>query len=95
MISVVKLRGNRKLYAFISPPEENAPNRPKFKGDAFKLDDLSTQRPSNARTEFEVEKKKGEIHKIVMEMWKPMAMPGKNKPERIPMENYCFGREPR
>ena len=90
LISIVKVRGNRKLYNFIAPPEENPLNRPKFKGEAFKLDDPSTQRPPDARDEFEVEKKKGKIHKIVMAMWKPMAMPGKNKPERIPMEKYPF-----
>ena len=84
------MRGNRKLYDFIAPLEENPPNRPKFKGNAFKLDDPSTQRLPDARTEFEVEKKKGKIHKIVMEMWKPMAMSGKNKPKRIPMEDYPF-----
>jgi len=90
LISVVKVRGNRKLYNFIAPPEENLPNRPKFKGEAFKLDDPETQRPPDASVEFEVEKKKGKIYKIVMEMWNPMAMPGKNKPERIPMEKYPF-----
>ena len=90
LISVVKVRGNRKLYNFIAPPEENPPNRPKFKGEPLKLDDPSTHRPPDARTEFEVEKKKGKIHKIVMEMWTSMVMPGKNKPERIPMENYPF-----
>ena len=90
LISIMKVRGNRKLYNFIAPPEENPTNRPKFKGEPFKLDDPKTQRPPDARTEFQVEKKKGKIHKIVMEMWKPMVMPGKNKPERIPMENYPF-----
>ncbi|MCP4613381.1 MAG: transposase [Planctomycetes bacterium] len=90
LISVVKVRGNRKLYNFMAPPEENPPNRPKFKGEVFKLDDPRTQRPPDVRDEFQVEKKKGKIHKIVMEMWKPMAMPGKNKPERIPMEKYPF-----
>ena len=74
----MKIRENRKLYNFIAPPEENSPNRPKFKGEPFKLDDPSTHRPPDARTEFEVEKKKGKIHKIVMEMWNPMVMPGKN-----------------
>jgi len=90
LLSIVKVRGNRKLYNFIAPPEENSPNRPKFKGEPFKLDDSSTHRPPDARAEFEVEKKKGKIHKIVMEMWNPMVMSGKNKPERIPMENYPF-----
>ena len=56
LISVVKARGNRKLYNFIAPPEENPPNRPKFKGEPFKLDNPSTQGPPDARTEFEVEK---------------------------------------
>lgn len=90
LISVVKVRGNRKLYNFIAPPEENPPNRPKFKGEAFKLDDPRTQRPPDARSEFEVEKKKGKTHKIIIAIWKEMAMPGKNKPERIPMEKYPF-----
>ena len=90
LISVMKVRGNRKLYNFIAPPAKNSSNRPKFKGEPFKLDDSKTQRPPDARTEFQVEKKKGKIHKIVMEMWKSMVMSGKNKPERIPMENYPF-----
>lgn len=90
LISIVKVRGNRKLYNFIAPPEENPPNRPKFKGEPFKLDAPEMQRPPDARAEFEVEKKKGKIHKIVMEMWKAMAMPGKNKPTRTPMEKYPF-----
>ena len=74
----------------MAPPEENPSNRPKFKGEAFKLDDPSTQRLPDARADFEVEKKKGKIYRIVMEMWKEMVMPGKNKPERIPMEKYPF-----
>ena len=65
LVSVVKVRGNRKLYNFIAPPGENPPNRPKFRGEPFKLDDPSTHRPPDARAEFEVEKKKGKVYEIV------------------------------
>ena len=59
-------------------------------GALFKLNDANTWRPPDARDEFEVEKKKGKIYRIVMEEWRQMVMPGKNKPKRIPMKKYPF-----
>jgi hypothetical protein len=90
LVSVMKVRNNRNLFNYIAPSEDKPSNRPKYKGALFKLNNPSTWRPPDARDEFEIEKKKGKIHRVVMEEWRQMVMSGKNKPKRIPMEKYPF-----
>ena len=90
LISVVRARGNRTLYHYLEPPEENPPHRPKYKGKAFKLPDADTHTSPDETVTLEVETKRGQTHTVELEAWSDIVMPGKNKPVRIPMENYPF-----
>jgi len=90
LVSVVRVRGNRTLYHYLEPPEENPPHRPKYKGKVFKLPDADTHTSPDETVTLEVETKRGQTHTVELEAWTDMVMPGKNKPVRIPMENYPF-----
>ena len=88
VVTVAKIRSNRTLYHYLEPPEEKPAHRSKFKGDVFKLPDPDTHTPPDKTLVLEIkEQKEYEVH---IEVWENMAMSGKNKPERIPMEQYPF-----
>jgi len=91
LVTVAKLRSNRTLYHYLPPPEEKPTHRPAFKGKAFKLHDLDTHTQPDETRMLEIKRqKKGREHTALIEVWEDMTMPGKNKPKRIPMENYPF-----
>ncbi len=93
LVTVVKVRGDRTFYHYLAPPAEKPSHRPPFKGAVFKLPDPDTHTPPDGslvleRTENQQRKKKE--HTVQVEVWENMTMPGKNKPARVPMENYPF-----
>ncbi len=100
LVTVAKIRSNRTLYHYVEPSEENPAHRSQFKGDVFRLPDPDTHTPPDKTLVLELkdsEKKKKEhevqievSHKSIGMIWENMVMPGKNKPERIPMEKYPF-----
>lgn len=90
LVSVVRVRGDRTLYRYLERPETCAAHRPKYKGKAFKLSDPETHSPPSECLTLDIQGKRGQSLKVVIEGWSDMVMPGKNKPERIPMENYPF-----
>ncbi|MBW2722231.1 MAG: transposase [Deltaproteobacteria bacterium] len=91
LVTIAKVRSNRTLYHYLAPPDEKPTHRPAFKGKTFKLHDPNTHTPPDKTLVLELKKqKKGREHTALIEVWEDMTMPGKNKPERIPMENYPF-----
>ena len=91
LVTIAKVRSNRTLYHYLAPPEEKPTHRPAFKGKAFKLHDPDTHTQPDETLVLKLEpQKKRREHKVLIEVWEDMTMSGKNKPKRIPMENYPF-----
>jgi len=91
LVTIARLRSNRTLYQFLATPAEKPTHRPAFKGKTFKLHDPTTHTQPDETWVLELKpQKKRRARKVLIEVWEDMTMPGKNKPERIPMENYPF-----
>jgi len=91
LITIAKVRSNRTLYHYLPPPEDKPTHRPAFKGKAFKLHDPATHTQPDETLVLEIKgQKKSREHTALIEVWEDMVMPGKNKPQRIRMEDYPF-----
>lgn len=91
LITIAKIRSTRTLYHYLPPPADQPTHRPAFKGKAFKLHDPATHAPPEGTLVLELKhQKKSREHTVLIEIWEDMVMSGKNKPVRIPMENYPF-----
>jgi hypothetical protein len=91
LITIAKVRRNRNLYHYLPPPEDKPAHRPPFKGEVFKLHDPATHTQPDETLVLELkEQQKGREQIVLIEVWEDMTMPGKNKPTRIPMEDYPF-----
>jgi len=91
LVSITRVRSNRTFYhAYVYPDGERPAHRPKRYGKAFKLPDPSTQGKADIETSLTHTTRRGKTYTYTIQAWKDMLMPGKNKPERIPMWQYPF-----
>lgn len=91
LVSITRVRSNRTFYhSCVYPDGERPAHRPKRYGKAFKLPDTSTQGKADMETSLTHTTRRGKTYTCTIQAWNDMLMPGKNKPERIPMWQYPF-----
>ena len=90
LVSIVRLRSTRTLYRYLETPGETPRHRPKHRGEVFKLTDPKTHGAPDETVTFQIRGRRGQTLQVQVEAWSDLIMPGKNKPERIPMERYPF-----
>ena len=94
LVSIARLRGTRVLYQqFVPDPEaaeRSSAGRPKRYGERFALQEPDTWHPPDEKTTIMEKSRRGKVYQIEIKAWHNMLMPGKNKPERIPMDRYPF-----
>jgi hypothetical protein len=91
LVSILRVRNNRTFYAAYDVPDGKRPaNRPKRYGQAFKLPDPSTQPKADLEITLTTTSRRGKTITHTIQAWNNLLMPGKNKPERIPMWQYPF-----
>jgi hypothetical protein len=94
LVSVARLRGNRVLYQEFMPDpkaaESSSAGRPKRYGERFALQEPETWHQPDEEVTIMEKSRRGKRYQIEIKAWYNMLMPGKNKPQRIPMGRYPF-----
>lgn len=91
LVQVARVRSNRTFYQqFVYPDGQRPSHRPKCYGEAFQLPDSTTWHTPDEETQLCFTSRRGKKYTVVIQGWHHMLMRGKNKPERIPMEQYPF-----
>jgi hypothetical protein len=91
LVTIARVRSNRTLYnQFVYEDGERPAHRPKRYGEAFKLPDTTTWREPDMEVTFTETSRRGKTYTVKVQGWRNMLMRGKNKPERIPMDQYPF-----
>jgi hypothetical protein len=91
LVSILRVRSNRTFYHVYEYPDGERPaNRPKRYGKAFKLPDPETQQQPDQETTLPHTSRRGKIYTYTIQAWNDLVMPGKNKPDRIPMWKHPF-----
>jgi hypothetical protein len=91
LITIARARSNRTFYTQYVYPEGVRPaHRPRRYGEAFKLPDSTTWHAPEIATRFAWTSRGGRPYTVSIQGWFNMLMPGKNKPERIPMADCPF-----
>ena len=91
LVSILRVRSNRTFYHVYEYPDGEQPaNRPKRYGEAFKLPDPETQQQPDQETTLTHTSRRGKTLTYTIQAWSDIVMPGKNKPERIPMWRHPF-----
>lgn len=87
LVTVTRLRANRTLYRLPAERDPQAPGRPLWYGDRFKLDDDRTQGEPDAVITFEETTRRGRQHTVSLEVWENLVMRGKRD---LPMHRHPF-----
>jgi len=90
LVSIVRLRSQRTLYRYVESPENLPRHRPRHRGEVFKLPEAETHGEPDESVTFQQKGSRGQSLQVHVDAWNDLMMPGKNKPERIPMERYPF-----
>jgi hypothetical protein len=93
LVSVTRLRGTRVLYRQFEPDPAAARSdagRPKRYGERFALGEPDSWHPPDEVVTILEKSRRGKQYRVEIKAWHNMLMPGKNKPERIPMYRYPF-----
>ncbi len=93
LVSIARLRGTRVLHRpYVSDPSEtNQPGgRPRRFGDRFALQEPETWHEPDETATFKETSRRGKVYRVEIKAWHNMLMRGKNKPYRMPMEDYPF-----
>jgi hypothetical protein len=93
LVSITRLRGTRVLYRqFVPDPAatRSGGGRPKRYGERFALGEPGAWHPPDEVVTILEKSRRGKQYRVEIKAWHNMLMPGKNKPERIPMYRYPF-----
>lgn len=91
LVTVARARSNRTFYqAYVYPADQRPAHRPRRYGEEFKLPDASTWHPPDVEAQFTWHSRSGRQYTVAIQGWYDMLMRGKNKPERLPMEEHPF-----
>jgi hypothetical protein len=91
LVTIARARSNRTFYTqYVYPDGERPQHRPRRYGEAFKLPDPTTWHVPDVVTSFAWTSHGGHTYTVKMQGWYNMLMPGKNKPQRIPMADHPF-----
>ncbi len=86
LVTIARVRSSRTFYRqFVYPDGELPRHRPRRYGEPFNLPDPMTWHPPDQKTQFSTTSRRGKTYTVEIQAWHNMLMPGKNKPERIPM----------
>lgn len=91
LVTIVRARSNRTFYRqYVYPEGERPAHRPRRYGEAFKLPDPTTWPAPDEKTCFPWTSRSGRAYTVKSQSWRNMLMPGKNKPQRMPMADHPF-----
>ena len=93
LVSITRLRGNRVLYRrFVLESEtvSSGAGRPQQYGERFALREPDTWHEPDEAVTVSERSRRGKVYRVEIKAWHNMLMPGKNKPQRIPMYRYPF-----
>lgn len=93
LVSITRLRGNRVLYQRFVPEAEavsSGAGRPQQYGERFALREPDTWHEPDETVTFSERSRRSKVYRVEIKAWHNMLMPGKNKPQRIPMYRYPF-----
>ena len=93
LVSIARLRGTRVFYQqFVPDPAETSRSvgRPQRYGERFALQEPETWHQPDEQMTIIEESRRGKRYEIQIKAWHNMLMPGKYKPQRLPMERYPF-----
>jgi hypothetical protein len=93
LVSIARLRGTRVLYRpYVPDPTEtnrSGGRRRRF-GECFALQEPETWHEPDETTTLKETSRRGKVYRVEVKAWHDMLMRGKNKPYRMPMEDYPF-----
>ena len=94
LVTVARVRSNRTFYQQYVPTAEVQANpgtgHPKWYGERFSLADPETwTEPDETRTRQETSRR-GKVYQVEIQAWHNLLMPGKHKPNRLPMHEHPF-----
>ena len=94
LVTIARVRGNRKFYYPYAPTEEKTKKRsrgrPRQYGERFSLPDPATWTEQNETHTLWETSRRGKVYRVEIQAWHNLLMSGKNKPERLPMYKYPF-----
>ena len=91
LITIARARSHRTFYTqYVYPEGERPQHRPRRYGAAFKLPEPATWHTPDVATRFAWTSRGGRTYTVRIQGWHDMLMPGKNKPQRIPMADCPF-----
>lgn len=93
LVTVARLRGTRTLYRQCAPDPEQIKRpvgRPQHYGARFALQEATTWHQADEEVTVTEKSRRGKTYRVQMKAWHNMLMPGKCKPQRLPMHKYPF-----
>lgn len=94
LVTVVRVRGNRTFYQQHVPTEDERVNsrqgHPQWYGERFSLSDAETWPKPDETFTLQETSRRGKVYRVEIQAWHNLVMPGKYKPERLPMHKYPF-----
>jgi hypothetical protein len=91
LVTIARVRSNRTFHhLFVYEAGERPAHRPKRYGEVFKLPDATTWGDPDLEITFSETSRRGKTYTIKVQAWQNILMRGKNKPKRIPMDQYPF-----
>ena len=94
LVTVVRVRGNRTFYQQYAPTEDELEHphqgRPRWYDKRFALSDPETWPAPDDVLTLEETSRRGKVYRVEIQAWHNLLMPGKNKPERLPMHKHPF-----
>jgi hypothetical protein len=93
LVTVARIRGTRVLYQQFTPDpgETKRPvGCPRSYGERFALQEPETWHEPDEQVTITEKSRRGKAYRVEIKAWHNMLMPGKCKPERLPMHRYPF-----
>lgn len=94
LVTIARLRSNRTLYHQYQPTEEEAASpgvgHPTWYGEKFFLPDPESWTPPDETQTLWESSRRGKRYRIEIQAWHNMLMPGKRKPQSLPMHEHPF-----
>lgn len=97
LVTIARARGTRVFYqqfvtdkASHNPHEANPVGHPTWYGQRFALQEPETWHHPDAQATVTETSRRGKTYRVEIKAWRNMLMPGKHKPQRLPMHRYPF-----
>jgi hypothetical protein len=94
LVTIARARGTRVFYQQFVPGNPDEANQsvghPTWYGQRFALQESETWHPPDEQATVIEKSRRGKTYRVEIKAWHNMLMPGKRKPERLPMHRYPF-----